>query len=230
MKIFFTLGLFLFPASFLFAQKNGEIINPKEAERIVKFLSVDALRGRRVFTPDIEKAEDFIVNEFKSIGLQTWNNNDSYQQEFSMILPKFISASAILDGVVIDSDNIIVVTCQQHLKIDQSSGYEIAAIKAGSNLTLEGSEFINSGKNILVMVDESYSTAFSRLNTLKDILIKTEKNVIFILDNSVPKNFKIEARHEIREEKLANIVAVLPGKSRKNEFVIISGHYDHVGT
>ncbi|MBK5270759.1 MAG: M20/M25/M40 family metallo-hydrolase, partial [Bacteroidia bacterium] len=203
---------------------------PKEAERIVKFLSADALRGRRVFTPDIEKAADFIVNEFKSIGLQTWNNNGSYQQEFSMILPKSISASAIIDGVAIDSDNIIVFTCQQHLKIDQSSGYEIASIKAGSSLILEGSEFINSGTNILVMVDESYSTVFSRLNRLKEILIKTEKNVIFILDNSAPKNFKIEARHEIREEKLANIVAVLPGKSRKNEFVIISGHYDHVGT
>ncbi|MES1216474.1 MAG: M20/M25/M40 family metallo-hydrolase, partial [Bacteroidota bacterium] len=30
--------------------------------------------------------------------------------------------------------------------------------------------------------------------------------------------------------KAANIVGVLPGKSRSNEYVIFSGHYDHVGT
>ncbi|MEO5782689.1 MAG: M28 family peptidase [Ginsengibacter sp.] len=31
------------------------------------------------------------------------------------------------------------------------------------------------------------------------------------------------------ESKLSNIVGVLPGKSRKDEYVIFSGHYDHLG-
>jgi Zn-dependent M28 family amino/carboxypeptidase len=34
---------------------------------------------------------------------------------------------------------------------------------------------------------------------------------------------------EIKESKLANVVGILPGKSKKDEYVIFSGHYDHLG-
>ena len=40
---------------------------------------------------------------------------------------------------------------------------------------------------------------------------------------------KLSLDQEIKESKLANVVGILPGKSRKNEYVIFSGHYDHLG-
>src|SRR5437762_6599558 len=112
MKKTFALGLLILTTSFLFAQKIDAIINVKEVERIERTLSSDDMRGRRTFTPDIDKAADFIAAEFKAIGLQTLNNTNSYRQEFMMVRPKFISASAIFDGVSIDPKNIIAVTCQ----------------------------------------------------------------------------------------------------------------------
>jgi Zn-dependent M28 family amino/carboxypeptidase len=39
----------------------------------------------------------------------------------------------------------------------------------------------------------------------------------------------VEAQHEITETKLANVVGVIPGKSKASEYVIFSGHYDHLG-
>jgi Zn-dependent M28 family amino/carboxypeptidase len=39
----------------------------------------------------------------------------------------------------------------------------------------------------------------------------------------------VEARHEITEQKLANVVGVIPGKGKKDGYVIFSGHYDHLG-
>jgi Zn-dependent M28 family amino/carboxypeptidase len=45
----------------------------------------------------------------------------------------------------------------------------------------------------------------------------------------VPKEFVIEAKHEIAEQKLSNVVGMIPGKSRKDEYVVFSGHYDHLG-
>src|SRR5205085_11952413 len=44
-----------------------------------------------------------------------------------------------------------------------------------------------------------------------------------------PSTFTIEAKHLLAEQKLANVVGILPGKSKKNEYVIFSGHYDHIG-
>ncbi|HJW16289.1 MAG TPA: M20/M25/M40 family metallo-hydrolase, partial [Flavisolibacter sp.] len=44
-----------------------------------------------------------------------------------------------------------------------------------------------------------------------------------------PKEYKFKAEQTIEESKFANVVGVLPGKSRKNEYMIFSGHYDHLG-
>ncbi len=229
MKKIFLAGLLISTTSFLFAQKIDAIINAKEAERIERTLSSDDMRGRKTFTPDIDRAADFIAAEFKSIGLQTWNNSGSYRQEFALVRPKFISASATFDGVNIDQKNIMVVTCQPELKIDQNSGYEIATIKTGGNLRREAAAFVNAKKNLVVLVDESFAADFPRLSSLKRSIFKTDKSVVFVLSNTTPKDFVIGARHEITEQKLANVVGVIPGKSRKDEYVVFSGHYDHLG-
>jgi Zn-dependent M28 family amino/carboxypeptidase len=50
------------------------------------------------------------------------------------------------------------------------------------------------------------------------------------LSEKEPAAFSIEAKHEIVEQKLENVVGILPGKTKKDEYVIISGHYDHLGT
>ena len=64
-------GLFLLTTSFLLAQTNiDDVINLKEVERIEKTLSSDEMRGRKIFSHDIDRAADFIANEFKKIGLQ----------------------------------------------------------------------------------------------------------------------------------------------------------------
>ena len=52
---------------------------------------------------------------------------------------------------------------------------------------------------------------------------------VFILGTAVPKEFKIKVDHSFEETRYANVVGILPGKSKKAEQVIFSAHYDHVG-
>jgi hypothetical protein len=230
MKKNLMMGLLIITTSFLFAQTNvSDIINAKDVEKIEKTLSSDDMRGRRAFTPDIDKAADFIAGEFKSIGLQTWNGSKTYRQEFAMVRAKFISLSATFDGQEIDSRNVVVVTCRPELHIDEKSGYLFGNIQEGENLFSAASAFIKADKNVIVFVDESYSSNFSRLTFLKRSLFKTDKSFVFVLSDSKPSRFTIEAKHEISEQSLANVVGVLPGKSKKDEYVIFSGHYDHLG-
>src|SRR5262245_43894523 len=108
MKILLTLGLLMSATSFLFAQNIDKIINAKEVERIESKLASDEMRGRRTFTPDIDKAADFIASEFKAIGLQTWNNSGSYRQEFSTVRARSISQSGKAGETVLDEKNSIV--------------------------------------------------------------------------------------------------------------------------
>ncbi|HUR66131.1 MAG TPA: M20/M25/M40 family metallo-hydrolase [Chitinophagaceae bacterium] len=227
-KIFLT-GLLITTTFFLWAQKADDVFKVKEAERIINFLSSDEMRGRRVFSPEIDKAADFIAAEFKAAGLQTWNNSNSFRQEFVIVRPKFISATATLDGAVVEQKNIIAATCQPQLKIDQNSGYEKAMIKAGANLQTEARKYARGNKNMLVLVDKSFANNFGNLARLKSSMFKTASNVVFILADTEPAAWSVEVMHEINEQKMTNVVGVIPGKGKKDEYVIFSGHYDHIG-
>jgi hypothetical protein len=211
------------------AQNIDGIINAKEVERIEKVLSSDEMRGRKTFSPEIDKAADFISAEFKAAGLQVPGNNTGFKQEFALVRPEFISVKGEMDDKELDPKNIMVVTTKKELEIDEKSGYEITSLKAGLNLTREGSRLARSGKNLVVLVDESYANDFARLANLKRQMFSMPTSTVFILTNSIPKEFKVKAEHEIAEQKLANVVGIIPGKSRKDEYVIFSAHYDHVG-
>jgi len=229
MKKIIATGLLATITFYCFAQNINHIIKAREVKRIEKILSDDDMQGRKTFTPAIDKAAAFIASEFKAIGLQTLNNSSTYRQEFKMISAKQISATAVLDGTPADQKNISIVTTQSVLKIDQQSGFEKANIKAGANLFREASKLIQSGKNYLVLVDTSFSKTFSRLSRLKENLFASNTSVVFILTVTDPVKYEIEASNEIAESKLANVVGILPGKSKATEFVIFSGHYDHLG-
>jgi hypothetical protein len=83
--------LLLLATQSLFCQSIDKVINAKEVERIERTLSADNMRGRKIFTPEIDKAAEFIASEFKKVGLQPVNGN-SYLQEFAMLQTKVISA------------------------------------------------------------------------------------------------------------------------------------------
>jgi Zn-dependent M28 family amino/carboxypeptidase len=210
-------------------QKIDDIINPAAVERIEKILSSDEMQGRRAFTAAIDKAADFIAAEFTSTGLQTWNNSGNYRQEFTVITPKFTTAAAVLDGIPADNKSVIVITTQPEIKINEQSGFEKASIKAGDNLFREAAKYVQSGKNYLVLVDTSFSKNFLRLTGFKRNLFASARSTIFLLTATDPAKYEVSASHEIIESKLANVVGVLPGKSKPGEFVIFSGHYDHLG-
>lgn len=220
---------FLFVSTISFSQTIDQVINVKEVKRIESVLAADEMRGRRTFSPEIDKAADFIAGEFKATGLQTPGNSGSYLQSFVMVQPKFISASAVWDGEALETRNLIVVTSQPDLKLNEGSGYEMVKMAPDANLIREARAFIQDGKNRVVLVPTSLGTNFGRLTGLKRGLFKTQGSVVFVLTDKTPSSFAIESRHEITEQKLANVVGVLPGKSRKDEYVIFSGHYDHIG-
>jgi Zn-dependent M28 family amino/carboxypeptidase len=223
------MGLFITTTLFVSAQKAENIINAKEVERIERVLSADEMRGRRTFSPEIDKAADFIADEFKKAGLQTFNSASGFRQDFTMVTPKFVSGSATFDNDNVDFKNVVVITSQPGFNINEKSGYEKVKLEAGKNFQSEVIKYVRSGKNYVVLVDTSYSKNFPRLTGLKRAMFKMDNSVVFVLTTTDPKAFTVEARHDITEQKLANVVGILPGKSKKDEYVIFSGHYDHIG-
>lgn len=228
MKQFF-LFLALTHAVFTGAQKTDNAITANEVERIERILAADDMEGRQAGKRGGDKAAEFIASEFKKAGLQTLESSTSYLQPFKLIEAKSVELQGELDDKKIDPSKIFVLTTKQNLEIDEKSGYEIKTIPAGTNMMQAAYSIISEEKKAIVLVDESYSDVFSRLNRFVRPVFESDAGTVFILSNKKPEKFKIKAKHQIKEVTMANVVGVLPGKTKANEYVIFSAHYDHLG-
>lgn len=214
------------------AQQEGPI-DVKETSRIINVLASDEMGGRRAFTPQLDKAADFITAEFEAAGLQTPGNSDSYRQEFTLVSSKLKTISCIINNEIIAPDKIVTITSRQGLFITEKSGFEKVFIRKGQRLFSEIGKYAGADKNYLVVIDTSFAASFKRLSGYQEGLfdfMKSDKSAVFVLTNLDPAAYTIDAKFTVTEKKLANVVGMLPGKSKKNEYVVFSAHYDHIGT
>jgi hypothetical protein len=208
--------------------QTSKVIPQAEVQRIENMLASDDMRGRRAGTPDIDRAAGLIATEFKKAGLQPLQGN-SFLQTFSLMRPRLVSVTASINGAEADPKTVIAVTCQPELKVDEHSGYEAVFISSAENLPQKVQSLIRANRNIIAFVDTSFLKTFPRIANFKRQLFKTSTSVIFVASPSIPSSFQITVVHIVDEMRLTNIVGQLPGRSRKNEFVVFSGHYDHLG-
>ncbi|MCF3108475.1 M28 family peptidase [Niabella sp. CC-SYL272] len=225
MRIFRLLFPALIPVLHLSAQST---FNAAAVEKTIRFLAADEMKGRTVYSPEIDKAADFIAASFKKSGLQPLQGN-SFLQPFVVYSAAFRGLTARVDQKDVSKDNVIVITGEPELEVTEKSGYAISAIPAGSSLFREASTTVNNGKNNIVLVDESFASDFKRLVFFKRNFFKRAGSTVFILGKPALQTYTIKASHLITEHKLANVAGLLPGTSRKDEYVIFSAHYDHIG-
>jgi hypothetical protein len=221
-KIFLLLALPLLAQ----AQKIDKIITRAETERIETYLASNELAGRKPFTPGIEKAAKFIAEEFDKAGLQ--KTNGTYLQSFAMYQSKLLSASGTLEEKALADKQVAIVSKEASIQIDEKSGFEVAEIKEGENFGQNAYRLLNAKKATIVFLHESFAKYIPRLSN-RGPLKESQTTVIFVVANAIPSTFKVTATQQVEKLQLSNVVGILPGKSRPNEYVIFSGHYDHLG-
>ncbi len=214
-----------------FAQNIDKIINAAEVERIEKILSADDMQGRKTFTPGIDKAADFIAGEFAKSKLQFFGNNKSYFQEITMTKAKPVNITGMLDADSLNSNNVAANTTSAEIHINSLKDYEIVVVKKEDNFSSKVFPVFDMDKNVLVLVDTSFAARFKGMQRFAGNA-KFQSNVsqVFILtSNTNPASISLHIQNQLTEQHLKNIVGVIPGKSKKSEYVVFSGHYDHLG-
>jgi hypothetical protein len=211
-------------------QSIDKIITKKEVTRIEKILSADDMQGRRTFTPGIDKASAFIESEFKQIGLQTFNAATNYRQEFSMTASKQVSSKITIDGKEINNNQVVTFSYLPQVSITEKSDISIEKINKGDNFGKKFNEYYKSPKNLLVLVDPSFASVLPNIQHMDLINANPGNNTImFVFGTVEATTFSVELKNTISKKALNNVVGILPGKTKPNEYVIFSGHYDHLG-
>ncbi len=211
-----------------------EIANPNSVSRIVHTLASDEMEGRSSFSPGIERAADFISAEFKRIGLQTYTAN-GYRQTFHVTRIQPGGFEVVVDGDTMDEERVIVSSSNPGIAWNDDPGVELLEIKAGEDFASRFREISTGGKDALVRVDTSFASLFARFKrfTMNPRVLNqtptSAASIVYVLSAENPQSFRVNFTNTIEELPLSNLIGVLPGKSKKDEFVIFSAHYDHIG-
>lgn len=220
-----------FISLFSFAQKIDKIINPAEVERIERILSADDMQGRKTFTPGIDKAADFIAAEFAKSKLSYFGNLKSYFQEFAMTKSKPVEVSGSIDNEPLTTDNIAANTTAKEISINSLKDYEVVIIKATDTFNRKVFPLFELEKNLLVLVDTAHRNRFKSIQRFAgNAKFPSGVSQVFVLTGNLnPTAFNLHIKNEQTAQYLKNVIGVIPGKSRKDELVVFSGHYDHLG-
>ncbi|MBC7913182.1 MAG: hypothetical protein H7Y07_03575, partial [Pyrinomonadaceae bacterium] len=225
---------FVFSLTSCAVQHPDKLVKQNDVARIIRILSADDMQGRAIFTPGIEKAAKFIESEFKQIGLQPLSTQKNYRQEFSMLSFKPASVSATVNGEVIAEEAILVVTDNAHLSWGNATAVEVKYIKSGEPFMVQYRRIMQLKKPVMVFVDDEFNDAFQKVHSYfmgTRVLDKPSDNpaAVFILGVENATTYQINFSNAIQKLPLFNIAGIIPGKTKPDEFVIFSGHYDHLG-
>ncbi len=214
-----------------FAQKIDKIINATEVGRIEKIISADDMLGRKPFTPGIDKAADFIAAEFNKSKLQFFGNNKTYFQEFIMTKTKPSEIKGLLDNDSLNITNVAANTTVADINITSLKDYEIVVVKKEDDFNKIVFPIFDLEKNVLVLVDTAHAKRFKSMQRFTgNPKFSSGVSQVFILTaNLNPAVINLQIKNQITEQHLKNVVGILPGKSKKDEYVVFSGHYDHLG-
>ena len=209
--------------------------NPTNVYQNIKYISSDQFKGRLPGTLENAEIAQYINTEFKNNGLEPYKGKEF--QSFKVQYPKKIKNSPYLK--VLDSKgNMVkdfvynkdfkedmlnfktnhlsfsksnVVINETYLKVTTSNGSFILFVPNGNDLSFRSSFIHDSKYNMYIMITkETYGA-------LKALLAKDNT-----VDCYVP--------YEVSETSINNVMGYLEGSNSSLDPIIVSAHFDHLGT
>lgn len=220
----------------------NKIIDQQNVERIIKTLSDDNMEGRATFTPGIDRAAKFIEGEFKKIGLQPLKGESSFRQNIPPMVKTTVGkAKLVINGKEVPADKF-TVSAGASFSWSDMNGVEVVKQAAGfggrggaGGGRQGGAGAADAvGKKRLVLIDTAGAAMFKRLkdrSTTGSISAKASPDQTVTVLGNFGDITSISVNADVKTESapLFNVAGMLPGKGKPNEYVVFSGHYDHLG-
>jgi hypothetical protein len=213
------------------AQNVKKMIDQKDVERLIATLSDDNMQGRAIFTPGIDKAATFIEGEFKIAGLQPLTGETGFRQNIPMKRTIVGKTVVNINMSSVSSANAYAVASAS---FSWSNDADVQVVKetADKNYQQDVRAVAMSGKKTIVLVDPAFETQFKAgRDRAKSGGRAGAQPVVYVLgkiDDNI-RSFEVNCTVKSEDVPLFNVVGMIPGKSKPDEFVVFSGHYDHLG-
>lgn len=231
--LFFGIISIVFLAS---CQTEAQEIKKSIIKERLTILSSDDMNGRKAGTPSAQKAAAYIASEFKKIGLEPYGKETSFLQTFELqtIKPTFIEAS--LNGSSIAEKDLFFLSNQSQISLDQINQFKTKSLTNEEEFLESVYNYETGPKNTVYLIPKALESQFhslqkASLRGISSIEQNEEKwfQIWLLTEAKTVNSIRLKAESAKKSVPLSNVIGVLPGKSKKDEFVLYSAHYDHIG-
>lgn len=215
---------------------NTAPFSSKEAMKNIKYLSSEHFKGRLAGTFENEEAEFYIRGQFIKNGIQPLGK--SYFEEFTAACPSRINGMPFLKVVTANGDVVHEYKYGTDYKEDmlcfRSNSFTFS--KALKPYMSNNSIAITNGKNkyiFYVPQNDNLDFRSSFINDAPfDMYIMITSSTLKDIKGYVDKGYSISCFIPFtpKEDKLNNITAEIKGKQPFAPPVVLTAHFDHVGT
>ena len=218
-----------------FVRAQAPVVDPAYVNTLIKTLSADDMQGRKAFGPGGEKAANYIAGEFKKIGLEPLTGLKDFKQNFYAYRLTPGKAQVRIGDQAVDPANVTVISGAARL--DWKSGttpVAVVAVGPTDDPQQKMGEVRKAKKDAIVLLDpahtglfKSYQGYYSRGNVS---LEEGGPSYVLVLTSAASApSYAVSMQNNVEKMPLTNVAGMIPGKGRKDEYVIFSGHYDHIG-
>lgn len=213
----------------------GNISNTQMTKDIT-YLASDKLKGRANFSPEIDMAANYISQRFTNIGLSKFNNLPTFKQTFTITSIKPVNVAVSINGKNITNNNVAVASTMKKVTWSNTKQVKTHVLGKKDDFRKILRKVNNEGGQNLILVNKAHSDIFKRYqqffsNGLTKLIVVHQGAIVLVLTNETNiSQINVQAQTSISKKALTNVVAMLPGKSKANEIVLFSAHYDHLGT
>ncbi len=239
MKVFLYLCLFSISVFFTAQAQPAdvqELIDEEEITSLLTELSSDAMMGRKAFTPYIEKAADVISRQFDEAGLEPLSGERDYFQRFSLFTLHPGKSSLTLNGKKLSPASYFVSSHQREINWQDLSGITRKRIGKEDDFRSSFTSISTApDEQTLVLVASAHKAVFELYaNYFSGPVVTMKSNeapsLLFILtDEDQVKSGSFHLSRTAKKQEAYNVAGQITGTSKKDEYVIFSAHYDHIG-
>ena len=228
------------------ATKN---ISLAQVTKDISYLASDDLKGRDNYSPEIRLAANYIATRFQESGLVAADgiSGADFLQKYKITKTIPQQLNLTINGQKFSSEKLAMASTKTSFSWAlnnnaKNTEFKIHSIGKGDDMqTIVGTLNKQGGQHLVLLnpvhkaLFERYqhylkqgSTKLTQANISKDL-----GGVIVIALSTITsekiKSLNISGVSSISKNELTNVVAIIPGKTKPEEVVLYSAHYDHLG-
>lgn len=238
-KIIYTCFLALFILLFIYSSHVYYTLytfNPTNVYQNIKYISSDQFKGRLPGTLENQEIATYINTEFKRSGLTPYKGTEF--QNFKVMYPKKISKTPFLKVSDVEGNVVKNFVYNKDFKEDMLN-FKVNELNfSKSNITKVKSDHIDvsTAEGLFLFFVPSKNDLSFRSSFISDanynMYIMVTNETLVKLKEFMDMNCSVDCfiPFEVSEASINNVMGYLEGSDTSIPPIIVSAHFDHIGT